>query len=92
MAKVALSSGKIVKVRDASGVDGVIIRSGSTYFFRVYNQDQGFTDYELQHDDLAVTINEDALASFYSDGEKDWLDHSPSVFGIRQLGNDKKTD
>lgn len=90
MNKVELTSGKIVEVTDASGVDGVIIRSGSSYFFRVYDQDHGFTDYAIHHDDLAVSIKEDALASFYSDGDKHWLDHSPSVLGLQKLGDIRK--
>ncbi len=91
MTKVVLTSGKIVQVKDASGVDGVIIHSGSSYFFRVYDENYEFTDYELHHDDLSVTINEDALAAFYSDGEKYWIDHSPSVFGFEELDEDGKT-
>ena len=85
MVKVALTSGKIVEATDAAGVDGVIIRSGSSYFFRVYDKEHGFTDYALHHDDLAVSIKEEALASFYSDGEKCWVDHSPSVLGLQVL-------
>ena len=90
--KVALTSGKVVQVTDASGVDGVIIRSESSYFFRVYDQDHGFTDYALHHDDLSVSIKEEAMASFYSDGEKCWLDHSPSILGLKELGETEKSE
>ncbi len=91
MAKFKMTSGKVVQAKDASGVDGVIIHSGSSYFFRVYDKNYEFTDYELHHDDLSVTINEDALASFYSDGEKFWIDHGPSVFGFKELDENDET-
>ncbi len=90
--KVALTSGKVAEVMDASGVDGVIIRSESSYFFRVYDKGHGFTDYALHHDDLSVSIKEEAMASFYSNGEKCWLDHSPSVLGLKELAEAEKPE
>ncbi len=92
MAKVTLKSGKTIESKDASGVKGVIIRSESSYFFRVYGKEQEFTDYVIHHDDLAVTIDKDALASFYSDGEKQWIDHNPSVLGLKKTSSGEETN
>jgi hypothetical protein len=73
-------------VTDASGVEGVLLRSvEGTYFFRVYHEDDSFTDYELRHDDLAVTISSDALAAFYVLQDTHILDHSPEVLGLEPV-------
>lgn len=73
----------VADVSDAAGVTGVLIKSlGGEYLFRIYHSDHTFTDFELNHDDLAVTINKDALASFYELSDKKVLDHSPQVLGL----------
>jgi hypothetical protein len=71
----------------ASGVSGVLCRSiDSTYFFRIYNKDKTFTDYDLRHDDLKITIAADALASFYQlANDERVLDHSSAVLGLSQV-------
>lgn len=67
----------------ASGVSGVLCKdSEGNYFFRVYHSGDSFTDYELRHDDLPVTIDQDALASFYRLHDHNVLDHSPKVLGL----------
>ena len=69
----------------ASGVSGVLCRdSEGSYFFRVYHSDRSFTDYQLRHDDLPVTIGQDALASFYRLHDHNVLDHSPQVLGLER--------
>lgn len=69
----------------ASGVSGVLCRDAEgSYFFRVYHSDKSFTDYELRHDDLPVTIAPDALASFYRTQDYGVLDHSPQVLGLER--------
>ena len=73
------------KAVPAEGTSGILIRSFGTYLFRVYHADGEFTDYELRHDDLAVTIAPDALASFYTVGERNLLDHSPDVLGLQHV-------
>ena len=74
------------EVRSAAGVKGVLIRTadGATVF-RVYDGRERFTDYELRHDDLGVTIDADELAAFYKVGERDILDHAPQVLGLRKV-------
>ena len=64
----------------------MIIRTmDGTMMFRVYHDNHNFTDYEIRHDDLSVTIDEDALASFYKIGERCILDHSPQVLGLKSV-------
>ena len=75
-----------VEVSNACGVEGILLRSvDGAYFFRVYHEDKGFTDYELRHDDLAVTITQHALAAFYKLEDKNVLDHSPEVLGLEEV-------
>jgi len=75
------------EVKPADGVKGVLIRThDGTIMFRVYHNNERFTDYEIRHDDLSVTIDKDELAAFYKacpraggDGDQHILDHSPEV-------------
>ncbi|WP_444930740.1 hypothetical protein ACJJIF_02865 [Microbulbifer sp. SSSA002] len=86
MVEQYIYSGRPSKVQDAAGVSGVIIKSfDGTFLFRVYNEDKSsHIDYRLNHDDLAVTIQADELASFYSYGEDHALDYSPKVLGLKK--------
>jgi len=74
------------EVRPAAGVKGVLIRTadGATVF-RVHDGRERFTDYEIRHDDLGVTIDADEQAAFYRVGERDILDHDPQVLGLRKI-------
>ncbi len=75
------------EVESAAGVKGVLIRTfDGAVAFRVYHNREHFTDYEVRHDDLSVTIDADALATFYKVGERNILDHSPQVLGLKNLG------
>lgn len=66
MARQFLYGGKLAVVKPAAGVRGVILRSvEGELTFRVYHDAHGFTDYEIRHDDLSVTIAADELALFY---------------------------
>lgn len=74
------------EVRSAAGVKGVLIRTiDGAMLFRVYETPKRFTDYEIRHDDLGVTIDADELAAFYKAGERDILDHAPQVLGLRKV-------
>jgi hypothetical protein len=72
-----------MKPKSANGISGVLLPIGRTWVFRVYHDDGEFTDYDICHSDLQVTIN-DADAYFYEreDGES-YLDHSPQTLGIK---------
>jgi hypothetical protein len=67
-------------IKNAKGKSGILCRSiNGRYFFRVYQGDD-FIDYELRHDDLAITITDEQAAFYEKDGQY-FLDHSPEVFG-----------
>jgi len=74
------------EVESAVGVKGVLIRAlDGALMFRVYHDREQFTDYEIRHDDLSVTIDAEELAAFYKVGERDILDHSPQVLGLKKI-------
>ena len=74
----------MTKSRSANGTTGILIRiSNGTYCFRVYNKDHTFTDYDLLHNDLCITIK-DKDAFFYRDANGNSLDHSPATLGIKK--------
>ena len=83
-----LYGGAPAEVKPAAGAKGVIIRTlDGALAFRVYHDREHFTDYEIRHDDLSVTIDADELAAFYKVGERDILDHSPQVLGLKKVEN-----
>ena len=60
------------EVESAARAKGVLIRTlEGAVAFCVYHDRERFTDYEIRHDDLGVTIDTDALAAFYRVGERD---------------------
>jgi hypothetical protein len=75
---------KISDVTPAAGTKGVLCRSGTTFFFRVYEANGEFIDYKILHDDLSITIDQDELAAFYHSDENTILDHSPNVLGLKR--------
>jgi hypothetical protein len=67
--------------KSAKGLRGHIIDSfDGTYYFRVYDKDHNFTDYDLRHCDLTVVID-DEDAFLYKDDVGATLDHSPMTLG-----------
>jgi hypothetical protein len=74
------------EVRPAGGAKGILIRTANrAMIFRVHDGPDRFTDYEIRHDDLGVTIDANELAAFYRVGERNILDHDPQVLGLRKL-------
>ena len=68
----------------ADGVEGHLLYTGDgRYVFRVYADNFEFTDYDLLHSDLCVTIT-DEDAAFYCEPRSDRLDHSPATLGIEE--------
>ena len=95
MAEKYKYAGKVSTAPPASGKNGILIRSLGTFFFRVYHADHTFTDYEIRHDDLSVTIDQESLAAFYTDGQRHVLDHAPEVLGLEPVDDssrDKETE
>jgi hypothetical protein len=72
------------KPAPAKGTTGQLIYTmNGKYVFRVYDDhSHGFTDYELLHSDLTITIDDDD-AYFYTDETEmnKYLDHSPQTLG-----------
>ena len=68
-------------ITPANGITGHLLRSGYDVVFRVYDENHQFTDYDLTHSDLCVTIT-DEDAAFYSELRSNRLDHSPATLGI----------
>lgn len=65
----------------ATGVEGCLIRGiDGEYYFRVYDADHNFVDYDLAHTDLSITIT-DQDAYFYREPGHDVLDHAPATLG-----------
>lgn len=67
-------------IKPAEGVEGVLIRTGNTFMFRVYDENHEFIDYNILHSDLVVKIV-DSDSAFYSDIMEDRLDHSVATLG-----------
>ena len=73
--------------KSANGVRGHIIDSfDGTYYFRVYDKDHNFVDYDLRHCDLTV-VNDDPDAYFYDDEFSSRLDHAPMTLGLTNDDN-----
>ena len=65
----------------ANGTTGCIIRGmKDSVWFRVYDGNGSFTDYDIMHSDLFVTIK-DEDAYFY---DNNVLDHSPQTLGFTE--------
>lgn len=71
-----------MKVQSADGVKGVLIFASNRFYFRVYDDEHNFVDYDIYHSDLTVRIV-DPDAYFYHNGGKDILDHSPATLGLK---------
>lgn len=73
-----------MKIKSAKGVRGHLLWSGNDYFFRVYDKDDRsrFTDYDLVHSDLEITIEEEDSCLYEHEDGENTLDHSPETLGI----------
>ena len=78
-----MTENRMVKSKiKAQGTRGFLIYTmNKEYVFRVYKEDHSFTDYDITHCDLELTINDDD-ATFYEfkDG-RSILDHSYEIAG-----------
>ena len=71
----------MTKPVSANGMSGVLLPIGGSMVFRIYKENGDFTDYDIYHSDLCVTIaDEDAYFYMGKDGEP-YLDHSPATLG-----------
>jgi hypothetical protein len=68
--------------KSATGVEGCLIRGvDGEYYFRVYDAEHNFVDYDVMHSDLSITIT-DPDAFFYNDKFTARLDHAPATLGL----------
>ena len=78
-----------MKATKADGVEGVLLRDANgKVFFRVYDAIYNFVDYDLDHSDLKVVINDDDAFFWTYDNGDTTLDHSPKTLG-RKVTDDK---
>lgn len=70
--------------KSANGRTGCLIHRGNgTYYIRIYEPFAvSHQDYDINHSDLTFVI-EDEDAYLYTDGTKNWIDHSPETLGIK---------
>lgn len=79
------------KIRSAEGTKGFLLYiMNNVYVFRVYKEDHTFTDYDLLHSDLEVTINGDDATFYEFEDGKNILDHSYEMSNIDE-GIDRNT-
>ena len=52
-------------------------------FFRVYEKNHDFTDYNIIHHDLDIEINDSDAYVYEKDGDL-YIDHSPETLGIKE--------
>jgi len=67
-----------MKQTNAKGTKGFIMRGADIdgnrfYFFRVYDTQHNFIDYDIEHFDLEVEILDDAV--FCDNGKQQWIDY-----------------
>ena len=70
----------------AQGLSITLIRTfDGDVMAREYHADGSFTDHDILHSDLAVTIT-DTDAWIYSNSQGTVIDHSPSTLGTDSIG------
>lgn len=71
-----------MKEISANGVKGYILKENEKYVFRTYNKDGTFSDYDLNCEELQVTIEADNC-SLYESNSNNFLDFSSEFLGIK---------
>lgn len=74
-----------MKNKPAAGTRGFLLRIAAEpgYVFRVYDKHHNFVDYDILHYDMEVEIL-DRDATFYTDGNESWIDHSLETLGYKK--------
>lgn len=67
-------------IKSAKGLKGVLCVSFDGIFLRVDNDDNTYTDYDILHYDMNITIDDDD-AHIYSDDDGYYIDYSPETLG-----------
>lgn len=70
------------KFKIATGTTGFILDTIDGYVFRVYDKgEMSFTDYDLHHSDLEVTIVDEDAVFYEKENGIGSLDYSPQTLG-----------
>ena len=78
------SSSGPFKCKNADKQTGLLIKglNGDPWYFRIYDRNGDFKDFEIRHDDIRVTISDDSAEFLESeDGEEFYLDYSRDILG-----------
>ena len=68
--------------KPAKGTKGFLIYTmNDEYVFRVYKEDHTFTDYDILHCDLELTIMDDDATFYEFEDGRNILDHSYEIAG-----------
>jgi hypothetical protein len=76
-----------MKPKSANGVTGCLLPIGEVWVFRVYDDDGSYTDYDIFHSDLSVTITDEDAYFYERRSGEPYLDHSPATLG-KETNND----
>lgn len=93
--KYRTNKGKIVEAKPVEEAQGCLLNASgfihaNDVVFRIYDDDghdddeKTFTDYPIHHADPWIKFV-DSSVYFYTDGEKSWIDHSPSALGYEEI-------
>lgn len=67
----------------AKGTKGCIIRGGNDkLYFRVYDEQHNFVDYELRHSDLEIEIVDPDSVFYKFENGNAVIDHKPETLGV----------
>ena len=78
--------------KPAKGMKGIILYTfNNKYVFRVYKEDHSFTDYDILHCDLDVTIDSDDATFYEFEDGTNALDHSYEVYNNLLAGEDRNS-
>jgi hypothetical protein len=67
-------------IKSAKGLKGLLCVSTGFTFLRVTNEDNTYTDYDIIHSDMNITIDDDD-AHIYKNGDQYYIDYSPETLG-----------
>ena len=74
----------MIERKPAQGQRGLLIRgTGDKIWFRQYQPDGEFVDYEITHHDCEVEITDDS-AELVRNAYGDYLDYTPEALGIEK--------
>lgn len=90
MSNTVLYGKQPAKVNPADGLEGFLCRSiDGSYFFRIYHEDGAFTDYDVRHYDLVITIHDESVF-LYELPDGNVLDYGPEALGLEEIETEER--